>query len=482
MNSDYSWLLEQRVHHPDFGPGIIRRIRYGGIHSFVHFNNGLCVWVRTADLTFPQPRPPAQPEPSPTLPFDPAKERLRFFQMLEAFKLGVVPADDVPHFTFGRDRQIASLRGILQQVRDGGAAVLIEGPYGSGKTHLGTYIEYLALQQGFAVARTELDPFEVTPYKPKRIYRALMQTLRWPTPDRSIGTLRHLFEQILNGKVTPPEDHLYFRALNRIVRENSRQPEQTGFLFSWLAGELIDRTDTRIQRLSRLPLLYDHSTAADHLTYLLSGWAALLRAMGLPGLILIFDEAETAFHAHLRLERQRGMNTIRGLVDTALNRPYTLTLENLTKNPDEKAYVDAHGLVHSGLKPLPYAYRLPSHLGVILAVTPSTRRWYREVREWIPESHRLVLWPFVTADFQRMTRYVVDLYNRVFPEVALSPEDVERIFFIIKRRIWQGAEPPNPRAFLKALAELLMLRKAYPDMTWVHLTADEDTPLIYKVQ
>lgn len=479
MSSDGHWLLEKRVRHPHFGPGIIRFVRYGGIHSYVNFHNGLGLWVRTGDLEIENPEPVASPSPPIALR---NTDKKRAMQMLEAFKLGIVPTDDVPHFTFGRDSQLQAVRTALDELSQGGTFLLIEGPYGSGKTHMHTYIESLALQQGFAVARTELDHSEVTPYKPKRIYRSLMQNLKWPMPEGAIGTLDHLLERIFNKTLSFPEDHYYFKALIHTLKQPDIPPEKLALLKTWLSGELYDRSDLSSQHFPNLPLLYDHSTAADHMAYLLSGWAHILRNAGIPGLLLVFDEAETAFHAPYQIERQRGMNTLKGLIQVSMNRPGIQQLKKLSLNHKNNAYVDEDGLVHSGIKPLPYAYHTPSYLGLVLTITPSMQPWYRELLEWIPVSRRVVLWPFVTADFEKLTQYLIQLFNIVFPDCAIPSKDFTRLFRLLKRHTWQGSDPPSPRVFLKAVTELLMLRRAYPDADWYELATEETTPQIYQVK
>ncbi len=469
-------LIGRRVEHPQYGYGVIRRIRYGGIHSQVHFHNGLRIWVRTSSLQFLAPNHDVRDDGEGVVR-DPAQLR----QMLEAFRLGIVPREDVPQFTFGRESHIQRIRDALHEVERGGTCMLIEGPYGSGKTHLLEYVLHEAVARGFAIARTELDPVEVTPYKPKRVYRNLLENLIVPFPDGSVGTWIDLLYAAADRGIVLDPPHLYLSPVIRALRRDRASPRAYRLL-QWIGGELFTRHDLDALGMRQYPTMLDHSTAADHLGYLLSGWSTLARAVGAKGLVVLVDEAETVGHAGLRIERDRGDNTLRGLVAIAQNRPLTVECADLRWDDHQQAYVDAHGMVHSGVRPLPYAYRLPTYIGLFVAMTPEFRINPRSWREMISATHRLVLWPLLEDDFRRMTRFLVMSIVATWPEIPIVPEDADRIFQMLRARLWMGSDPPHPRLFLKALAELIALKRHYPGVSWRQLMSDESEPLMYRIQ
>lgn len=478
MNSETSWLIEQRVYHSDFGFGTIIKIRFGGIHAYVRFHNGIHLWVRTADLKFLDPGRSQQK--TPTIEKASLPDRVTVLQMLEAFKLGIVPAQSVPYFTFGRDKQIEQIRDILHQLESGGAVVLVEGPYGSGKTHFATYVEYLALSQGFAVARADLDPVEVSPSKPKRIYRALMSTLRWQHPDGGMGTFDDAFEQLIDIPGEWLQDHRYFEVFHQ-MKKLKPTAGQLSILKEWLSGELLDRTDLNRSRFRHLPLLYDHTTAADHLGYLLSGWSRFFRLLGLKGFLLIFDEAETVFNYAHWFEKHRGLNTLQGLIDIARGQRDTLLQEPLHYDPHRRCYIDEAGRVHSGLKPLPYAYQLPAYLGVMFTITPVVDSWYSALKDAIPEKNHLILWNLLTDDYRTITHYVYHMYRMTYPEVNMDHADIESLFQSLKGLLWTGSDPPNPRLFIKALIEALEIRRKYKHIPWSRLSDSQLQNELYRI-
>jgi hypothetical protein len=468
-------IIGRRVRHPDYGYGVVLRVRYGGLHSQVLFHNGMRMWVRTIDLESVEA--PTQADDAWTPPGD----RVQVLQILEALRLGVVPRDDVPHLTFGRDESIARVRSALADVAAGGACLLIEGPYGSGKTHFLEYIAHLALQEGFGVARAELDPLEVTPYKPKRVYRSFLESLTVLRPDGSSGTWTDLLADAVGQDLVLDPPHVYLTRALRALRRDWTS-ERADLVRAWLAGEMYSRADLNASRMSQWPTWVDHSTAADHLCYLLSGWSTLVRALGYRGLVLLVDEAETVGHAGLRLERSRGFNTLKGLVALAQNRPGTDQLSRLTWDKSDQAYKDAYGFVHSGVRPLPYAYRRPTYIGLFIAATPVFPGTEEDWRAMIPAADRLVLWPLLDDDFRRMTLYIVRLFRAAYPDVPVTDADAETIGYFLRRRLNWDAGPPHPRVFLKALAELLLLRRRYPSEPWSRLVEPPEGPMLLQIQ
>jgi chromosomal replication initiation ATPase DnaA len=99
---------------------------------------------------------------------------------IEAFRLGIVPHQDVESFTFGREKPIAVLDEALANLARGqGDVFMVEGDYGSGKTHLLEYVHHRALASGMATSLVQFDPAEVSPHRPKRVYREIVHNLRY---------------------------------------------------------------------------------------------------------------------------------------------------------------------------------------------------------------------------------------------------------------------------------------------------------------
>ncbi|MBM4396457.1 MAG: ATP-binding protein, partial [Deltaproteobacteria bacterium] len=96
--------------------------------------------------------------------------------VLESFRLGIVPASQIVQWTVGREEEVAAIRTFLRDHAEG--AVLVEGAYGAGKSHLLRYLEQDAAAAGYAVAAAGFDPSEATAAFPKKAWRRIVRGFR----------------------------------------------------------------------------------------------------------------------------------------------------------------------------------------------------------------------------------------------------------------------------------------------------------------
>ena len=116
----------RQVSHAVFGEGTVLDTRWGGSELLVKFQTGLRLWLparrvrllrAAADDLLPVGRPSMRT-------FD----RVQACRMIEAFRLGIVPHQDVESFTFGRDKEVAVVESALRQLGAGrGDVFLVEG-------------------------------------------------------------------------------------------------------------------------------------------------------------------------------------------------------------------------------------------------------------------------------------------------------------------------------------------------------------------
>lgn len=213
------------VSHPKYGRGAVRASRLKGFELHVAFDDGLTRWVRLDELA---PQEMVQPSSEVTPGFGPAvsDEGLKPRRMIEAFRLGIVPYDCVEDFTFGRDGETHDL---LKWLREPTASSLfMVGEHGTGKSHLLHYVYWRALQEGFAVAHVEMDPNETPFRKPKRVYRRLVETLRYrPGKKGQTRGFRDFLRAVLAEGAF--RDHTYFRHLSRTTSDEK--------LWSWIEAQ-----------------------------------------------------------------------------------------------------------------------------------------------------------------------------------------------------------------------------------------------------
>ncbi|MCL6494081.1 MAG: hypothetical protein K6T54_04795 [Ignavibacterium sp.] len=91
------------VFHNIFGEGVVLETRWDGIESRVKFRSGLCLWLPTKWLK--------------TLQIEEKElDIISSRRLVEAFRLGVVPHQDIESFTFGRAYEIDLFQKALDTI------------------------------------------------------------------------------------------------------------------------------------------------------------------------------------------------------------------------------------------------------------------------------------------------------------------------------------------------------------------------------
>ncbi len=403
-------MIGSRVYHKGLGEGRVLDTRWRGMHLLVEFENQLCLWMNREALKFITP---VKKKPPPKLRHIPAKGGdFQSRRMIEAFRLGIVPSFAIDDFTFGRKRELEKVEETFESFAlKGGEVLAIEGEYGSGKTHILDYIFTWALREGYAVGRVELDRFDVTPYRPKHIYRELVRTLRFLRGNREMN-----FQEILREAkgIELPSPHLFLSKALWLLSQDEDPPP----IWNWIGGEKIGRDYLNYLRYWKLPVLLDHTPAVDIYCYLLSGLGYIIKRLGGKGLVLIIDEAETLFHLWWSFYQRIGLYLFKGLVGTALNLPQLTRVEKKRRREEYGlgvGWVDGEDFIHSGIRPLPYIYQIPSHILLILAFTPSSSPYYEGLQDLIHQRRIVSLSPLSPFDYSLMLDRLIELYRQAFP-------------------------------------------------------------------
>ncbi|KPL15298.1 hypothetical protein AMJ74_01770 [candidate division WOR_3 bacterium SM1_77] len=393
---------EEVVAHPIFGEGIVETSRWDGAELRVKFRSGLRLWL---------PAKWFKPISIQHVKLDQISSK----RLLEAFRLGIVPHQDIEYFTFGRGFELSELEGGLKRLKDGkGDVYLIEGGYGSGKTHLLEYLHHLSVRYGFVTTYCELSVQETPLYRPKRVYRELVHNLRY-IKESSEYRYRDLLRTAARLEV---RDHCFLTPALRYLASLESDDSNNEVFWQWVEGEstkeyAIDpQSPFRVRGGQKIPALYDYSTATDYYSYILSGLSFLAHKSGLGGLVIILDEVETITHIWEYTQYSRGLSFLEGLIQSALGNGELMRLETR--------------MLHNRVRPTPYTYRDP-HLLLILASTPiHGLRGFESVRELI--NKRIVLRKFSKPELELIYNNLYDVYVCAYPHFALVLSQKENIF------------------------------------------------------
>lgn len=417
------------VSHPVFGEGEILDSRGRGSEFLVRFQSGLRLWLAASRVRrISRLDDSLLEDAAPALR---AVDRIQARRMVEAFRLGIVPHQDVETFTFGREEQVRTVLRALARLESGqGDVYIVEGEYGTGKTHLLEYLHHRALASGVVTSMVQLDPVEVTPHRPKRVYREMVHNLRFIRDGRECG-FRDLLTAAMDLDVA---DHAflgpYLRKLKRLEPGNV----QAEMFWQLAEGEstkefaLERRSPYRVRGAQRMPALYDFSTAADCYCYLISGLSYISRQLGLKGLVLLLDEAETVTGPRDVLHLTKSVNFMDGLVGTARN---DAELKRLSPR-----------MIHNQVRPVPYIYR-DAYLLVVFATTPAPYD-YAYLRLANRVDHRIPLEPLGDRAMVDAFANLVAVYLRAYPGFEFTESEQRQVLQAAARH---GAD--GVRAFIK---------------------------------
>jgi len=369
----------------------------------------------------------------------PDKATVDDIMVIEAFRLGIVPYNAIEAWTQGRSRELRSIREWLNDLGQG--TLIIEGPYGSGKTHLLHHLYATAIRSRYAVSLSDLEPSEATAAFPKRIYRRIVKNLKAPIGGEQVG-FRGLMRAIAeNADGNPVADHPYFGALIDELRKGELKEDT----WAWIEG--------REAVKGKYGSLWDYTTVANVYCHMLSciGWL-MVKVLDLDGFLILFDEVETAKSVFYQYQFVRGLNFFRGLSMVANDEPVLLeekVVKNLTRKGEET------GLVYSGHFPIPYLYRIPSYLKVVFAITPAVLTG--EFRRWRSTVPLLELDSLGIDDLLRLFDTFVKHYEKVYG-VHIDRADMRRYFRILLERGGYA----STRIFIKSMVELMDFIRFYP--------------------
>jgi hypothetical protein len=409
---------EQKVHHPQFGPGTLLKTFMGGFEWEVQFDSGrrFRLPAREFNESSRTPIPSVHPLPERTLVLE--GDRFRAQQTLEALRVGVVPVQDAETLTIGLEAEQVTLDRALARSRErSGDALAVIGDYGFGKSH---FIELAArhgLHENLIVASASLDLVEVPPGKAHKIYEALVTSLRYPDTERH-GLLPLLDKALENPSV-----------IARFVEACPREPKscplasallalqdcssQLAFdeIVEWLSGQTRPQAEMRACMKKPPPLYVTGETAREY-SYLLTGISTLATMLGYSGLATLIDESE--HYSLLRAtQRERADSFFKAMIVAALG------LNN--------GRIDARMIPDNPRAEYPVSYSSEPHLLFLFALTESADRM--PVGSWLAPSQIVRLDDrFIEKDirefFSTLLRYHALAYDY---GQASSPERYEMV-------------------------------------------------------
>ena len=495
-------MANQQIFHPEHGHGQVVTYRRGGRVAIVEFDSRPMpthVPVREFIVQEGEEGPDGEPEASASTllggdrRFQGSRDEVESSRVLEAMRLGVVPSSSIDVYTVGREVEAGQIQADLGRARqEGGSVRAFLGDYGTGKTHLLQFAAQRALEENFLVSRVVLDPRETPPSHPKRVYRQLVQSLRYPDiRRRGEPGLKPLFQRavadeevcerfdVRRGKGDRDERlaegmHLYLSPALSYFREldaddaaervgdidgpvDGYLEEAEQLLFDWIEGHpTISNTDLN-DKLSNIqgayPWLYslmDFRPWARIYGYLLSGLSTLAKACGYSGLAVFVDEAER-FSLLSSENRDFARYVFKALSYAAVGN------QGVPFPRSQLADLGGWGVQ----KELPPRYGDDPGLYAVYAMTPH-EEGIDTLYDCVPAGKISDLRPFDDRDFAELASKVCDFYASAHPDWEMSEKTVTRVTSLVED-VRNKGHVRSPREAMKFIVELLDVARHYPD-------------------
>ena len=221
-----------------------------------------------------------------------------------ALKLGHILEESVHDLSVGIDSIRMNLKNYVDDAVQGRPrSVLVEGAWGSGKTHILTLLTSLASRQGLATASVILDGEGVALSEPMGLMEAILGSLRYPRESvpRGIGnrllTLRgqsqfHV-ERRLGWRLKKAIFDIPIAAFNE---SEPMEVLEDYFTLKLAATQAKTKLRQLGWRITLPPLRAPRvDERADRLCDLLKSWAEFCVLTGAKGLVVIFDELDVEY-------------------------------------------------------------------------------------------------------------------------------------------------------------------------------------------
>ena len=239
-------------------------------------------------------------------------------QAILALRLGQVTERVAKLVTVGTEEIETFFREIVERAESKQPAfMVVEGPWGTGKTHALALLRGIAVENKMAVAQVVLDGVASTLSRPNELLREIVRGVAFPS-DNGQDDLLDLVISFARDQRT---DILYqngltilAEALKAVPPEATNNPDAVELIESYLAGEV-----SANQIRKQLSQTYDRTSGfvslkavrradqPERFATLLGEWALAARSLHSHGLVVILDEAdvELAFAKSAQDQEQR---------------------------------------------------------------------------------------------------------------------------------------------------------------------------------
>ena len=297
--------IGEEIFHPAFGRGIVAEIGARGGHPGAVVDFGyMKSWVTAAEAGQDSAAAASVPAPGPRAQHGMPDAVVEARRGVLALRLGQILESDVRELSAGTESIEAEMETLVSRATNGRAGfLLVEGAWGSGKTHLLTMLNAIAASKGMASCSVILDGAGLRLSDPAKLLAALLASLKYPGEPAPQGIRDRLVlyrQARRRARLTLVEQAV--RALleaPRSVLDNAEALEVLEDYFCLASSataakdKLMNLGYGRVNLPSMAARTVDDRPARFY--QLLRSWTEFVVTTGAKGLVLTFDELDVEY-------------------------------------------------------------------------------------------------------------------------------------------------------------------------------------------
>ena len=237
-----------------------------------------------------------------------ADARIESWRAIEAMRAGVPNRDAVKALGSSQRHIEEAFRALLAKLSDGRddgpKGFLIEGEFGSGKSHLLEFLQHIALEENFVCSKVAVSK-ETPLFDPAKLFRASVGVAK--VPHRTGGAITNIAHSMNFDSADYAELFVWVNgtecglsslfAATLFAYERSKDPEILNRIELFWAGSQLNKPEVRtwLKDLGALSTYrVDKVRARDLTAQRCLFFPRLVRAAGYAGWVVLIDELELA--------------------------------------------------------------------------------------------------------------------------------------------------------------------------------------------
>ncbi|HEC64996.1 MAG TPA: hypothetical protein ENI23_06875 [bacterium] len=249
-------------------------------------------------------------------------------RIISSLRQGVVPTEGVLRFSVGREAILSLIQQDLNFVRNGNSQLrLVDGIYGSGKTHILKVLQEYAYSRHFATSFITLTARECPMYDLSIVYEHIVKGIR-VSKFRQSPALQHILEEwfLRIRSLGLGKERRILRELGKLsldfkialtrYRDGANRNDWEGveLVLRWLQGDIRTKRETRSLGIKNYA---SEETALE----MLGNITRMLCFLGYNGLAILLDEAEAIPSLSRILQRKQAYENLERLMNCSTKTP-----------------------------------------------------------------------------------------------------------------------------------------------------------------